>query len=120
MNTRSLLASCLGLALLGAGCTTINMRPPGVDGSDYRDWRVEEFRRGHLRPADFEQQLRLQYFSANRGGGYCSNASSTIRGSFCHAYPLHATSEDVMGNNGRRRVVEDPTGHFIHGQERAY
>lgn len=119
MKTRSLLAACLGLTLLGAGCATAP-RPPGVDASDYRDWRVTEYRRGHLRPADAEEQRRLQYFSANRVAGLCSSASPAIPGAFCNPHPSHATTEDVLGHNGRTRVVEDPTGTINRGTERAY
>ena len=119
MKTKSLLATCLGLTLLGSGCATVT-RPPGVDGSEYRDWRVTEYRRGHLRPADAEEQRRLQYYSSTRLVGYCAGASSAIPGSFCNPRPSHATTEDVLGHNGRTRVVEDPTRHNSAGKERAY
>ena len=39
MKTRSLLASCLGLALLGTSCatgTTLTMKPPGVSAGEYQ------------------------------------------------------------------------------------
>jgi len=119
MKTRRLLACCVGLALLGTGCAS-TPRPPGVDGTEYRDWRVMEFRRGHLRPADADEQLRLAYFAANRFNGLCSGSASYVPGSFCNPRPTLGPSQDVAGNNGRTRTVEDPTGNLNRGVERAY
>ena len=118
MKTRHLLAALLGFTLLGTGCAT-TARPPGVEGSDYRDWRVTEYRRGHLRPADAGEQQRLAYFSSNRFLGVCTSSASYVPGSFCNPVLSLGPSQDVTGNNGRTRTVEDPTGSTIRGQERA-
>lgn len=113
MKTKSLLAAGLGLALLGTGCATIP-RPPGVDGSEYRDWRVAEYRRGHLRPVEEAQQRMLQQAVLQ---AFYRDFGSCPPGSYC-AGPSHPSYADY--NNGRHRVVEDPTGHLNRGQERAY
>jgi hypothetical protein len=118
MKTRNLLVACLGLTLLGTGCATVT-QPPGVGGSEYRDWRVTEYRRGHLRPADPEEQLRLAYFASQRFNGFCGGNASYVPGSFCNPRPSHMAIRD-LGNNGRTRVVVNPTETARAGKVRAY
>ena len=110
MKTRSLLAVSLALPLLATGCATTRM-PEGVDASDYRDWRVTEYSRGHLRPEDAAEQRRLQHLLTSQMSTPCAAASASIRGSFCNRNSSYLHTNGEPAHNGRNRVVRDPTLH---------